>query len=211
MATTVVPIDLVEVSALIGAALPVVAAVLKQDRLSQRTNTVIAVALAIVAAFVTAAARHQLGVGNLAASFTATYTTAVAFYHGLWKPTGVAPTVQTRTSPRRGKRPPSDSGSGSASAPVSAPAPASASASAPASASASASASAPASASASAPASASASESASASRPASRPAKSRPAPRTAKRRSASGLPAPEAAASTVSMVNPHRTVDLARC
>ena len=101
MAATVVTVDLVEVSALIGAILPVVAAVLKQDRLSQRTNTLIAVAVALVAALVSVAARHQLSPGNVIASFTATYTTAVAFYHGLWKPTGVAAKVQTRTSVRR--------------------------------------------------------------------------------------------------------------
>ena len=101
MATTVVSVDLIEVSAMIGAALPVAAAVLKQDHLSRRTNTVIAVALAMVAAVVTLGARHQLDFGNLAASFTAIYTTAVAFYHGLWKPTGIAPAVQTKTSTRR--------------------------------------------------------------------------------------------------------------
>jgi hypothetical protein len=29
------------------------------------------------------------------------YTTAVAFYYGLWKPTGIAPMIQRRTSRRR--------------------------------------------------------------------------------------------------------------
>ncbi len=101
-----VNVDLVQTSALVGAVLPLATAVVKQDRLSRRANTIIAVLVALTVAGTVVAIRHEVGVQNLAVSFTALYTTAVAFYHGLWKPTGLAPTVQTRTSPPRRPRPP---------------------------------------------------------------------------------------------------------
>jgi hypothetical protein len=91
-------LELVELSALVGTGLPVVAAVLKQDRLGRRANTVIAAGLAMVVAFGVTAAGHELTAVSVLISFTATYTTAVAFYHGLWKPTGVAPAIQRYTS-----------------------------------------------------------------------------------------------------------------
>jgi hypothetical protein len=99
--TTGVPAALVQASALIGVGLPLVAALLKQDRFSKRTNTLIAVAVAVVAAIVTTAAKGQLSLQNIAGSFTATYTVAMAFYHGLWNPTGLEPALKTRTSTRR--------------------------------------------------------------------------------------------------------------
>src|SRR4051794_268870 len=100
MADAAVSLEMVQVSAVAGAALPIVAAIFKQDRLSRRANTIIAAALALGTALVVAWARHEFDPENILPAFTATYTTAVAFYHGLWKPTGVAPTVQRRTSAR---------------------------------------------------------------------------------------------------------------
>jgi len=97
-------IALVQLSALVGTVLPLVAAILKQDRYNQRANSLIAIAVAVSAAVITTAARGELTVENLAGSFTAVYTVATAFYHGLWNPTGVAPTVQTKT-PLVRKRP----------------------------------------------------------------------------------------------------------
>ncbi len=98
-------IDLFQISTLVGGGLPVIASVLKQDRLGSRANTVIAVAVAITAAVVVTAVRHELTPQNLAISFAAMYTTAVAFHLGLWKPTGIAPGVQTRTSAKRNTPP----------------------------------------------------------------------------------------------------------
>ncbi len=96
-----VPAALVQASALIGAALPLIAALLKQDHFSKRTNTLIAVAVALLAATVTTAAKGQLSLQNIAGSFTAVYTVAMAFYHGLWNPTGIEPELKKRTSIRR--------------------------------------------------------------------------------------------------------------
>ncbi|MDT5036922.1 MAG: hypothetical protein QOE03_2107 [Micromonosporaceae bacterium] len=101
MADAGINLQLLQLSALIGTGLPVVAAVVKQDRFSQRHNTIIAAALTVVTALIATAARHEINAGNLFASFTVMYTTAVAFHHGLWKPTGLAPAVQRRTSRRR--------------------------------------------------------------------------------------------------------------
>jgi cytochrome c biogenesis factor len=96
-----VPVALVQASALIGVGLPLVAAFLKQDHFSKRTNTLIAVAVAVVAAIVTTAAKGELDVQNVVGSFTAIYTVSMAFYHGLWNPTGLEPALKTRTSTRR--------------------------------------------------------------------------------------------------------------
>jgi hypothetical protein len=96
-----VNLELVQLSALIGTGLPVLAAVVKQDRFSQRTNTIIAALLAMSTALAVTVFRHELSPENLFTSFTALYTTAVAFHHGLWKPTGFAPKLQRRTSRRR--------------------------------------------------------------------------------------------------------------
>jgi hypothetical protein len=93
-------LELIQLSAMIGTGLPVVVAVFKQDRFSRRTNTIVAVTVAVATAFVVTAARHELGALNVFASFTAIYTTAVAFHHGLWKPSGIAPDVRRRTSRR---------------------------------------------------------------------------------------------------------------
>jgi hypothetical protein len=93
-------ISLIQLSALVGAVLPVVVAIGKQDRFSRPANTLVAVAVALAATLVTVAARGRLSAGNVAVSFTVTYISAVAFHHGLWKPTGVAARVQTRTSVR---------------------------------------------------------------------------------------------------------------
>jgi cytochrome c biogenesis factor len=99
--TTGIPVALVQASALIGVGLPLVAALLKQDHFSKRTNTLIAIAVAVVAAIVTTAAKGQLSLQNIVGSFTAVYTVAIAFYHGLWNPTGLEPALKTRTSHKR--------------------------------------------------------------------------------------------------------------
>jgi hypothetical protein len=101
VADTGINLQLLELSALIGTGLPVVAAVVKQDRFSQRRNTIIAAVVTMAAALIATALRHEVDAGNVSASFTVMYTTAVAFHHGLWKPTGVAPALQRRTSRRR--------------------------------------------------------------------------------------------------------------
>jgi len=103
--TTADSLTLTQMSAAIGAGLPIVASVLKQDRFGPRANAMIGAALAVVAATVVAAAVHEFTPGGVGIGFTAMYTAAVAFDHGLWKPTGIAPRIQTRTS-RRVRRPP---------------------------------------------------------------------------------------------------------
>ena len=91
-------LDLVQAGALVGAVLPIVAAVLKQDRLGRRANTTIVASVALVAAIVTAIANDATNPRDVIATFAVTYATAVAFYHGLWRPTGIAHAVQSRTS-----------------------------------------------------------------------------------------------------------------
>ncbi len=100
MTTTV---SLIQTSAAVGAALPVVASILTQDRLSARANSLIAAGVAVVAAIVTCLATGVLtldaaGINRLGASLLAVYALSTATYAGLWRPTGVAPAVRTATS-----------------------------------------------------------------------------------------------------------------
>jgi hypothetical protein len=108
-------LDAVQVGALIGPVLPLVAALAKQDRLSRGWNALIAALVAAVATVVGLSAGHLLGPQNLAVGFAVVYTTAVAFHHGLWLPTGLAPWLQTATSVRRRTGP---GGDGTGPAPI---------------------------------------------------------------------------------------------
>jgi hypothetical protein len=96
-----VNLELLETSALIGSVLPVAIAVLKQDRLSQRANTAVAVGTTLAVAIMVVWFRHDLAPDTVGVNFVVMYTTAVAFYHGLWRPAGIAPMIQRRTSRRR--------------------------------------------------------------------------------------------------------------
>jgi hypothetical protein len=98
-------LDPVYLTALIGPAVPLVAAVLKQNRFSRRANALIGMAVAAAAAVVGLAAGHLLGPLNLVVGFVVVYTTALAFQQGLWGPTGLAARVQTLTSVRQHFRP----------------------------------------------------------------------------------------------------------
>jgi hypothetical protein len=80
---------------LVGAVLPIVAAIPKQNHLSYRTS-----ALIVVPSRRRRRAGHQRerrpDPAEPGRSFALTYTTAVAFDHGLW-PTGIAAAVQTQS------------------------------------------------------------------------------------------------------------------
>lgn len=97
-----VPSDLIRLSAVLGTAVPLVAALVKQDRLSKRANAVIAMLVSLVVAGVSAAAVGHFsftsGWDDLFGSFIAIYTVAVATYKGFWHPTGIEPALQTATS-----------------------------------------------------------------------------------------------------------------
>ncbi len=99
--STGMDIDLALVSALVGVMLPVVTAVLTQDRLSSRANAVIVAVATMAAALGTVALRHDVTAGSLTGSFVIEYVAAAAFYQRLWQPTGIVRAIQTRTSPRR--------------------------------------------------------------------------------------------------------------
>jgi hypothetical protein len=94
-------LEQVQASAAVGAVVPLVAAICRQDRFSVRVNALILVAVTAVASVVTTAVVTELTVWSLLTGFVVMYTAAVAFHHGLWQPTGVAAAVQTRTSPKR--------------------------------------------------------------------------------------------------------------
>jgi hypothetical protein len=96
-----VNLELLETSALIGSVLPVAIAVLKQDRFGQRANTAVAVGTTLASAIMVVWFRHRLAPDTIGVNFVVMYTTTVAFYHGLWRPTGIAPMIQRRTSRRR--------------------------------------------------------------------------------------------------------------
>jgi hypothetical protein len=96
-----VNLELLETSALIGSMLPVAVAVLKQDRFSRRANTAVAVGTTLAIVIMVVWLGHRLALEAIGVNFVVMYTAAVAFYHGLWRPTGIAPMIQRRTSRRR--------------------------------------------------------------------------------------------------------------
>jgi hypothetical protein len=97
-------LDLLKVSSIVGLALPWVVAVLKQDTLSTRVNSIIAAWTCVLAAVLTCWAKHQLDASDMIGSVVSVYTVAVASYSGLWRHLG-EPTLQSKTTIMRSPRP----------------------------------------------------------------------------------------------------------
>jgi hypothetical protein len=90
--------QLVSAAALVGVLLPFLAAVLKQDRWSAKTNNAIALAAAVTAGVLTAVARGELSAGSIVQSIVSVVVLSHTAYEALYKPQGWAETVQRLTS-----------------------------------------------------------------------------------------------------------------
>jgi len=94
--------NLLQLNIIVAFFFPLVMAFLKQDGWSQRVNSILSAIVAAIAAVVTTAADGNLSFAHWGESFVLIFTVAVAAYHGLWKPSGVEPAIQTATSVVRG-------------------------------------------------------------------------------------------------------------
>lgn len=88
----------VEVAGAVGVGTPLLAAILKQDKASKRVNTIIALAVSVVAGVTTAFAEGQLTAAGVAAAVVTVHVVASATYSGLWQPSGLEPSLQAATS-----------------------------------------------------------------------------------------------------------------
>lgn len=81
--------NLLQVSAAVGVALPILVAVVKEQKWSSRTKSIIGVVSSVIAAVATAAIEHKLSSGNVIGSLAAVYAAEQITFGAFWKPTGV--------------------------------------------------------------------------------------------------------------------------
>lgn len=97
------------IAGLLGVLTPPLTAVVQQPKWTPRTRSIVALIVAAVLGTAATIAQgvFRVGVGadgrvdwaSLIATITAVYVASQAAYQALWKPTGVAPAVEVRTSP----------------------------------------------------------------------------------------------------------------
>lgn len=85
-------------SLIVGFFLPIVIAFLVQTGWSQRLQAVIAFVASAVAAAGTAYLQGDLTGERFVEAALVILVTAIATYKGFWKPTGVAPGIETKTN-----------------------------------------------------------------------------------------------------------------
>lgn len=90
--------NLAQWSALVAFFIPLVTSILVQSKWSSRMKAIVFFAVAIVAAGGTAYFQGDLTGKRWLDSALIIVAAAAAFYHGFWKPTAVAPTIETRTN-----------------------------------------------------------------------------------------------------------------
>jgi hypothetical protein len=89
---------LIQVSAIVGAILPVLFSIVNQSHWSSAVKSVTVAALCVPSALVTAAVEGQLSLDSWATSLIFIYGAVITTYKGLYKPTGVAPTIEKATT-----------------------------------------------------------------------------------------------------------------
>lgn len=91
--------QLVQISALVGAALPLLVAVLNRVQWQARTKAVVAFAASAVAAVLAAVVSGDLTLANYGTALPVVFAAAHVTYAGLWKPTQIAPKIEVATTP----------------------------------------------------------------------------------------------------------------
>ena len=93
-----------EAAALVGSFLPPFIAVLQQSSWSAAKKHVVALIVSLIAAFITTYATGTLKVGNwtdvswLFSDFALVWGAGQITYHGLWKPSQIAPAIESATN-----------------------------------------------------------------------------------------------------------------
>lgn len=90
--------NLTQWSAIVAFFVPVVTAILVQSKWSSRIKAVVFFGVSLVAAGGTAYFQGDLTGKRFLDSALIVVAAAAAYYHGFWKPTGGAPTVEVRTN-----------------------------------------------------------------------------------------------------------------
>lgn len=89
--------SLVQLSALIGSVLPLAIAAIQRESWSSAMKAVFAVAVCLIAATVTTLASGNFNSHDWFSSAVAVFTLTGVTYRSVWKPTGVADTVEAKT------------------------------------------------------------------------------------------------------------------
>ena len=84
---------------LVGFFMPPVIAVIQQAHWAVRLRALVTFAVCVVASLVTVWLTGEFNTKDVVASILTVLVTALATYRGLWKPTGVAPSIEAATSP----------------------------------------------------------------------------------------------------------------
>jgi uncharacterized membrane protein YoaK (UPF0700 family) len=89
--------NLGQISAIVGAFLPLAIAVIQKTDWSQAVKSIVALAACVVAALITVAIEGNFNFDDIVTSLSVVYALAMVSYHSLWKPTNVAPAIQAKT------------------------------------------------------------------------------------------------------------------
>lgn len=84
-------------SALVGTFLPLIIAFIKREKWSKRTQTIFAVLVCFVAAFVTTYFEGTLNFHQFAQSLIVVFVLTKTTYLAVWKPTGIADAASKST------------------------------------------------------------------------------------------------------------------
>lgn len=90
--------DLEMWSALVGAVLPPLIAVVNSPRYPKWIRGVLSVLLALLAAAITCWLKGDLSTGAYAHSVLLVLTATLVTYHTFWKPSSIAPSIEVATS-----------------------------------------------------------------------------------------------------------------
>lgn len=93
--------DLIVTSGIVGLLLPALIALVNQAHWPSGFKAVVAFIACFIAAGITAWAEGTLTFANWATSLIVVFTTARTTYAGLWRPTGVAPALESSTTVKK--------------------------------------------------------------------------------------------------------------
>lgn len=85
----------------VGTLLPLVTSIIQQQTWSNRTRTIVGVGMSVLAGLVTYVASNGLVINNATGILTTVVgvvIAAIAAYNGIWKPSGVAKSIEVRTT-----------------------------------------------------------------------------------------------------------------
>lgn len=89
--------QLTQVAALVGVVLPLIIAVIQKQHWRNAIRVAVAVFVCFVAAVITSYTKGTLNLHDLATSLFIIFTLTKTTYLGVWKPSGIAPAIESAT------------------------------------------------------------------------------------------------------------------